>query len=232
MSLCTIEQLAQAVGTALDLSGCNGQASGRVRVTPDQRTIRYYTTLGLLDRPAEFRGRTALYGPRHLLQLVAIKRLQSAGQSLAQVQAALLSASDARLQELSGLTSEALAGLSMVAAAANADARRTTAASEDSPSGAVLEPARTTFWTTRPAPPAAEENAHPILADVETSVRVRLAEGVSLMVDRARASAITPDSIRDLTPAFKGLVSALQDAGWLKQPPSNDRTRHHGPGAT
>ena len=44
---------------------------------PDARTIRYYATLGLIDRPEAFRGRTALYGARHLSQLVAIKRLQA-----------------------------------------------------------------------------------------------------------------------------------------------------------
>ena len=50
-----------------------GQSNGQVRDVPDRRTIRYYTTLGLLDRPAEMRGRTALYGQRHLLQLVAVE---------------------------------------------------------------------------------------------------------------------------------------------------------------
>ena len=52
-------------------------SSARVRAVPDARTIRYYTTLGLIDRAAEMRGRTALYGERHLLQLVAIKRMQA-----------------------------------------------------------------------------------------------------------------------------------------------------------
>src|SRR5262249_7630167 len=63
-----------------------GQASGRVRDVPDVRTIRYYTTLGLLDRPARMRGRTALYGQRHPLPLVAIKRLQARGLALAENQ--------------------------------------------------------------------------------------------------------------------------------------------------
>ena len=67
---------------------------------PDLRTIRYYTTLGLLDRPAAMRGRTALYGPRHLLQLVAIKRLQARGLSLAAVQERVVGLSDAALRRL------------------------------------------------------------------------------------------------------------------------------------
>src|SRR5262249_33767362 len=81
-TLWTIDDLSARVAEALS-AGYAGVRSGRVRNVPDCRTIRYYTTLGLLDRPAVMRGRTALYGPRHLLQLVAIKRLQAQGLSLA-----------------------------------------------------------------------------------------------------------------------------------------------------
>ena len=70
------------------MRGYDGPPNGRVRDVPDRRTIRYYTTLGLLDPPAEMKGRTVLYGRRHLLQLVAIKQLQARGQSLAEVQRA------------------------------------------------------------------------------------------------------------------------------------------------
>ena len=77
--------------------GYAGTPSGRVRDVPDLRTIRYYTTMGLLDRPAEMRGRTALYGPRHLLQLVAVKKLQARGLSLSQIQQEMTGATDAML---------------------------------------------------------------------------------------------------------------------------------------
>ena len=80
----TLAELAAEVAAALrDVEPANGQ----VRAVPDERALRYYTTLGLLDRPAAMRGRTALYGPRHLLQLVAIKRRQAQGRSLAEIQA-------------------------------------------------------------------------------------------------------------------------------------------------
>src|ERR1700722_789699 len=89
----TIDALGEAVTAAL-ADGYDGPPNGRVRDVPDRRTIRYYTTLGLLDRPAEMKGRTALYGRRHLLQLVAIKQLQARGRSLAEVQQALLGQPD------------------------------------------------------------------------------------------------------------------------------------------
>ncbi|MDX6262798.1 MAG: hypothetical protein QOH84_4486, partial [Kribbellaceae bacterium] len=72
MELWTLGELAERVEAAL--ADYPGQANGRVRAVPDQRAIRWYTTTGMVDRPAEMRGRTALYGRRHLLQLVAIKR--------------------------------------------------------------------------------------------------------------------------------------------------------------
>jgi DNA-binding transcriptional MerR regulator len=81
--------------------------NGQVRAVPDERTIRYYATLGLLDRPLAMRGRTALYGPRHLAQVVAIKRLQSAGRSLAEIQELWPSLDDGSLARMTGVAVEA-----------------------------------------------------------------------------------------------------------------------------
>lgn len=94
-----LDELTNRVAAAL-AEGYEGAASGRVRDIPDRRTIRYYTTLGLIDRPAEMRGRTALYSPRHLLQLVAIKKLQAAGRALAEIQSALAGQTDAELARI------------------------------------------------------------------------------------------------------------------------------------
>ncbi|MCK6551862.1 helix-turn-helix domain-containing protein, partial [Myxococcota bacterium] len=100
----TIEALGEAVRAALSV-GYEGQVNGQVRDVPDRRTIRYYTTLGLLDRPV-MRGRTAIYGRRHLLQLVAIKRLQAEGLALADVQARLTGLGLAALKKLAALPDE------------------------------------------------------------------------------------------------------------------------------
>jgi DNA-binding transcriptional MerR regulator len=103
--LWTIDELGAMVALALSV-GYSGQANGRVRDVPDRRTIRYYTTLGLIDRPARMRGRTALYGRRHLLQLVAIKRLQARGTTLAELQQQLLGLTDAGLTRLARLPAD------------------------------------------------------------------------------------------------------------------------------
>ena len=71
---------------------------GRVSERPDARTVRYYQTIGVMDKPLRYDGRQAIYGFRHLLQLVATKVLQGHGHSLAQVQRALVGLSTDRLE--------------------------------------------------------------------------------------------------------------------------------------
>lgn len=96
----TLDELSELVAGALRVVDYQGQPSRRVREVPDRRTIRWYTTIGLLDRPAAMRGRTALYGRRHLIQLVAVKRLQAQGRSLVDVQSVLVGATDAALEDI------------------------------------------------------------------------------------------------------------------------------------
>jgi len=71
---------------------------GRVSPLPDERTLRYYQSLGILDRPLRYDGRVAIYGYRHVLQVLCAKALQERGATLAQVQAALTGRSDAELE--------------------------------------------------------------------------------------------------------------------------------------
>src|SRR4051812_8738269 len=93
----SLPELSTEVEAALSRLGLLGAAAdGRVSPAPDARTVRYYTTLGLLDRPA-IEGRQARYGHRHLLQLVAIKGLQGRGFPLAEIQERLYGRSDAEL---------------------------------------------------------------------------------------------------------------------------------------
>ena len=102
----TLDELAERVDTALAVD-YHGQPSGRVRAVPDRRAIRWYTTIGLIDRPVAHRGRTALYGPRHLLQLVAVKRLQARGLPLVAIQQELAGATDSQLARVARLPLDA-----------------------------------------------------------------------------------------------------------------------------
>lgn len=186
----TITELAAAATAALD--GEPAQVNGRVRDMPNERLIRWYTTIGLVDPPAGRRGRTALYGPRHLLQLVAIKRRQAAGRTIADIQTELAGATDAMLREIGRLPA--------VAAPAPAQQSATEAS--------------TRFWAARPVPhePAvyAGEGAQ---ADLVRGVR--LAPGVTLLLD---ADELTGADLIAIGNAARPLLAELQRRGLAPAP--------------
>jgi DNA-binding transcriptional MerR regulator len=149
------EALAAAGPALTGPDGAPARANGRVRDIPTERLIRWYATVGLVDPPLSRQGRVAQYGPRHLLQLVAVKRRQAEGRSLARIQA-----------ELAGATDETLAAIAAIPRPQLA------------PAGTAPSPAR--FWARRPdqPPPAAASPAGLIHG-------VRLAPGVTLMLEDA-----------------------------------------------
>jgi len=96
----TLEQLSGEVEKQLKQRGLlNAQHDGRVSAAPDGRTIRYYTTLGILEKPKVI-SRQAFYGNRHVLQLLAIKSLQGLSLPLGEIQARLYGKSDKELEAI------------------------------------------------------------------------------------------------------------------------------------
>jgi DNA-binding transcriptional MerR regulator len=93
-----LSSLVQAARSLLE-GAPRGTADDRVTAWPDERTVRYYQSLGLVDRPLRHDGREVVYGYRHLLQAVAVKLLQAEGYSLAQAQRSLAGRSTASLEE-------------------------------------------------------------------------------------------------------------------------------------
>lgn len=179
-ALWTIDQLGAQVALALSVD-YDGAGSGRVRDVPDQRTIRYYTTLGLIDRPAEMRGRTALYGRRHLLQLVAIKRLQAKGRTLAELQAELVGRSNVQLQRIAKVPEIA-----------------EEPANKEEPDRRQSE-----FWAQPPpAPQPPAESAAALLQGIA------LPEGVTLLVPALRA--VEDDDLEAIRAAAEPLLKLLE----------------------
>lgn len=169
-----------------------GGQSRRVRWEPNERLIRYYTTLGLLDRPAELRGRTAYYGDRHLLQLLAIKASQAQGLPLTEIQALLAGRTDSELQEVAGLPD---------------DWRDHTHADPTGESRAETTTPPPRFWERRaprldlpPERPEPSEEELPL-------VGLEVAPGVTLMLDRRRYPTIDP---RQLSRLAAPLLQALE----------------------
>jgi hypothetical protein len=143
----TIDELAQRAVDALASEGVRAP-NGRVSAAPDRRVIRWYATIGLLDPPLRTRGRTARYGERHLLQLVAVKRRQAEGHPLAAIQAELAGATDATLRRVAALP----AGVPTPPPAPGA----TPPAPEPAPPGE-----RRPFWRAAPATVQAQVTASP-----------------------------------------------------------------------
>ena len=70
-----------------------------VSLVPDERTVRYYSTEGLLAPPEGKQGLNSVYGYQHLLQLLVIKRLQAEHHTLGRIAQVLQSASDEQVVE-------------------------------------------------------------------------------------------------------------------------------------
>lgn len=96
----SLEALADAAGDVLDgmPTGEGVRPDRRVNPRPDVRTLRYYQSVGLLDRADSGFPRAQGYGYRHLLQVVATKALQASGQPLAQIQRGLTGRTTAELE--------------------------------------------------------------------------------------------------------------------------------------
>ena len=94
-TLLTLPEFAEVAARAVEASGALPD-SRQAKAVPAARMIRYYTARGLLPRPGT-RGRALVYGRRHLLQLVAIKRLQGQGMALDEIADRLAGISDSDL---------------------------------------------------------------------------------------------------------------------------------------
>jgi DNA-binding transcriptional MerR regulator len=159
-------------------------ANGQIRAVPDERTIRYYGTIGLLDRPSAMRGRTALYGRKHLAQIVAIKRLQTAGRSLAEIHALWPTLDDLHLARMAGVE---LTGKGRAA--------------------------RKEFWKQAPAPVSTGSRAPKRAAPQPVELRLELAPNCTLTIAVTGDVALTTADVHALRAAAAPLAAELARRG-------------------
>jgi DNA-binding transcriptional MerR regulator len=169
--------------------------NGQVRAVPDERTIRYYAALGLLDRPAAMRGRTALYSRRHLAQVIAIKRLQGAGKSLADIQTMWPTLDDLTLARLTG-----------VRVPARARASREEFWKREATRGSTPPPAATPKATVPPAVQTAATAAPAV-------VRVELAPNVHVDIALPEGASLASADVHALRAAAAPFVAELAKRG-------------------
>ncbi|MEV6105364.1 helix-turn-helix domain-containing protein [Streptomyces sp. NPDC051940] len=213
----TIGELAEHAARELSADVDSGAPNGRVREVPNERLIRWYATIGLVDPPLTRRGRVALYGRRHLLQLVAVKRLQIQGLSIAEIQAMLAGATDAQLQAVAQLRSDA-------EVESTAQALPDTPPADSTASPAREPSQRGRFWAAdaRPRGSAAAEAEldmadGPVAWSYAPSVQpaVRLAPGVTLLLTEAGPGRPADDDLAAISEAAAPLLAALRRRGLL-----------------
>jgi DNA-binding transcriptional MerR regulator len=190
----TLDELTAEVAAQLSQADF-AQGNGQVSPVPDRRTLRYYTTIGLLDRPFAMRGRQAVYGDRHILQAVAVKRLQAAGLALADIQ-----------RQLAGLPDEQLIALTRT----ETSPRRTERFWAAAP---LANPAASMSVTPR-------QEATPTPDDVRPLIAVPLDPDVTLLLPGHRP--LPPGEVAAIRQAAAPLLAHLASSGWTG--PQADRT--------
>ncbi len=201
-SLYTIGQLTERVGRVLMATGGGRQASGRIRAVPDTRTLRYYTTLGMLDAPVELRGRTAYYGRRHLVQAVAIKRLQTRGESLVEIQQRLVGAGDDQLEAWAAIPGSLWDELEQGALSTS----ESLAAVPDAVSSPGEEMA---FWAAAPTARVDSSNVDDPVIPGQVSMQWEVMPGVRVAWDDAREAGLAEDDL-EWRQALAGLGRAAE----------------------
>ena len=94
--------LAEAAARILAESGAARQGRGTVTELPDERTVRYYLTEGLVPPAEEKQGTASVFEFRHLLQLLAVKKLQAEGLPIRAIRELVTGKNERQLERLLG----------------------------------------------------------------------------------------------------------------------------------
>lgn len=154
--------------------------SNRVRWTPNDRQIRYYTTLGLLDKPFGGRGYGNTYDLKHLLQLLAIKQLQHQGLKLAEIQPVLTGLSTQRLCDLLGFNPDWV--------------ENPTRPPDEQPT----QRSETDFWAVVPPLEQPEPEAH-------LHTHLQLGPGATLVLSQQQMERLSPQQRRTLQEQMRAI---------------------------
>jgi DNA-binding transcriptional MerR regulator len=161
------------------------QTKYRVRDIPTARTVRYYTTNSLVDKPVAMVGVNALYGYRHLLQILAIKYLQSQYLPLVKIRSLIKNADNRELE----LLIPAFAPAPATSRIASRDDRRIAERSFLSGTQAIDS-------SLRPAPGAAGETVK-AEAPPDAWHRIEVGPGIELHVQAAALPAERRERLRE-----------------------------------
>ena len=177
------------------------QTKYKVTDMPTARTIRFYTANSLVDKPVSRKGVNALYGYRHLLQILSIKYLQSQYLPLLKIKSLVENADNRELEML-------IPAIAPVTATHRGIARedlRITARS--------FLPRSTAVVSATPVPEkAAVEAVGAEASSPDTWHRIEVGPGIELHVYAAALSAEARERLRG---ALLRELAALR--GWVRE---------------
>lgn len=170
----------------------------------------------------------ALYGRRHLLQLIAVKRRQADGRTIAEIQAELTGATDQTLESIARIPERSPEHTAETVSPRTARPRFW-AEPSSAPVETGLTPPQKPAPPPKPAPhpaarfppPAPATETRPPAPPAPPAVLavivhgVRLADGVTLLLDGGAdgGRAPSPDDLAEITAAAQGLLSLLRERG-------------------
>ena len=192
--------VAERVVNAMNLE----QSRGTVTSVPEERTIRYYLAEGLIQPTNERQGTASVFGYIHLLQVVAVKKLQAEHLPIRKIRELVSGKSETELESLIGIGShsskrvadsdakrylESLLAPSLAQRSTtvpeSARSRRMTAAAPRQQASRTSEPDQTAVWQRLEIEPGLELHIRSDYAPPTTNARAKsLADRIRGVISR------------------------------------------------
>jgi DNA-binding transcriptional MerR regulator len=190
--------LAEEAARILAESGTARQGRGTVTELPDERTVRYYLTEGLIPPAEEKQGTASVFGFRHLLQLLVVKKLQAEGLPIRAIRELVTGKTERQLERLLGVEGGRASG-----SAARGEALGYLES--------LLRKVPSSPLPSSPPPPQAPPSAlsgTPFAAPRETWARVELEPGLEVHVSDGYRAPQGEGALRRLSQMFLNVLRA------------------------
>ena len=191
--------LAEEAARILAESGAARQGRGTVTELPDERTVRYYLAEGLIPPAEEKQGTASVFGFRHLLQLLVVKKLQSEGLPIRAIRELVTGKTERQLERLLGVEQGRASG-----PAARGEALGYLES--------LLQKGPSSPLPSSPPPPAQAPSSalsgSPSASPRETWARVELEPGLELHVSDNYRAPQGEGALRRLSQAFLNVLRA------------------------
>jgi DNA-binding transcriptional MerR regulator len=191
--------LAEAAARILAESGAARQGRGTVTELPDERTVRYYLAEGLIPTAEEKQGTASVFGFRHLLQLLVVKKLQAEGLPIRAIRELVTGKTERQLERLLGVENGQASG-----PAARGEALSYLESLLQKSASAPLPSATPPAQQSPPSAPLASPSA----ATCETWARVELEPGLEVHVSDGYRAPQGEGTLRRLSQAFLNVLRA------------------------